>query len=171
MNKALLARVNTAVHTSTICCCKPNACRCKQGAPDALKHGCFPATPVTSLKITGGTAAPPVGRPHSPGVREHLAVPWGWGALGHGSCKRFKALPKVNFSGPGARAGVQLVVLMEAALQPYLSISLREKRVLDTRRREDVRLQAVAGGASANPTRRSHCQLSHMLLWHGSHNP
>jgi hypothetical protein len=133
----------TAVHRSTICGCKPVAYRCEQGAPDALKHGCFPATPVTSLKITGGTAAPPVWVDLTAlEFVSTLQYRGGGEPSDTAAAGALKHVHEMNYSGPGAHAGVQLMLLSEAALQRCLSISLREKRVLDMQLREDVRQAA-----------------------------
>jgi hypothetical protein len=98
---------------------------------------------VTSLKVTGGTAAPPVwvdltalefiSTLQYRGVGEPSDTATA-GALRH--------VHEENFSESRARSGVQLMLLSEATLQRYLSTSLREKRVLDMQRREDVRQSA-----------------------------
>jgi hypothetical protein len=110
----------TAVHRSTICGCKPVAYRCEQGAPDALKHGCFPATPVTSLKITGGTAAPPVWVDLTAlEFVSTLQYRGGGEPSDTAAAGALKHVHEMNYSGPGAHAGVQLMLLSEAALQRY----------------------------------------------------
>jgi hypothetical protein len=135
--------VHKTEHSSTICDCTLVACRCNQGAPDALKHACFLATLVTSLKVTGGTAAPPVRVAFS--ARDFISTLQCRGGGEPSDTAAAGALQRVhaaNFSGTGVRSGVQALLLSEAALQHYLSISLRKKRVLDMQLREDVRQAA-----------------------------
>jgi hypothetical protein len=106
---------------------------------------------VTSLKVTGGTAASPVWvdltalefistlQYRSGGEPSDTAAV---GALRHEH--------EENFSESRARSGVQLMLLSEATLQRHLSTLLREKRVLDMRRREAAHPPAQPGALIAS---------------------
>jgi hypothetical protein len=108
-----------------------------------MKHGCFPTTPVTSLKITGGTATSPVWV-YLTALEfvSTLQYRGGGEPSDTAAAGAFKHVHEGNCSGQGLRAGVQLMLLTEAALQRYLSILLREKRVLDMQLRVDMQQAA-----------------------------
>jgi hypothetical protein len=116
--------VHKTENRSTICDCTLVACRCNQGAPDALKHGCFPATPLALLKLTGGTAAPPV-RVAFPALEFISTLQYrGGGGPSDTAAGALQHVHAANFSGTGVHSGVQLMLLSEAAQQHYVSFNV-----------------------------------------------